>query len=59
MQSIVPLQLLQSVACALEVTTMSCTVVTVLLSSLMGTVTVSGQTIQLNWTSDGVREYTK
>ena len=55
MQSIVPLSSLQSVTCALGVTTL----VAVLLSSLMGTLTVSGRTIQLNWTSDGVREYTR
>ena len=55
MQSIVPLQLLKSVTCALGVTTL----VAILLSSLMGTLTVSGRKIQLNWTSDGVREYTR
>ena len=55
MQSVVPLWSLQSVTCGLGVTTL----VAVLLSSLMGTLTVSGRTIQLNWTSDGVREYTR
>jgi hypothetical protein len=57
MQAIVPLQLFQSdsVTCALGVTT----IVTVLLSSFMGTLTVSGRMIQLNWTSNGVREYTR
>jgi hypothetical protein len=55
MQAKAPSQLFQSdsVTCALGVTT----IVTVLLSSFMGTLTVSGRMIQLNWTSDGVREY--
>ena len=54
MEFIMPLQSIQYVTCALGVT-----MYTILLSSSFIGVTVGARMIQLNWTSNGVKEYTR